>query len=181
MAQHSAFHVQKNVLCCKRFMMGSNRCRPKSALAQIFQQQRQLAGEMGGTEPNDEDDAVHTGTAATNALFALLPFRKAPTTQQRQREDEMAEIGGEHATKRGQDAEIETADSFIKKFAPRSKPGVCVCAFVCAFVCMCVLLSLLDRELKPLLDVVQPLGPKLSPRYVEQECRLPAGSVVQHP
>jgi hypothetical protein len=107
---------------------GNHSCRPKSVLAQIFQEQRELAEKVQSTQDREEDavdDAERTGTAATRALFAQLPFHTARCAQQRQHEGDTAEVEEEETTKIQQHVELETADSFIRKFAPATKPGVC--------------------------------------------------------
>lgn len=82
---------------------------------------------MQSTQAKEDDapDAEQTHTAATEALFSQLPFHTAPSTQQkRPHKDTTARLEEQKTAKKQQEVELETADSFIRKFAPASIPGV---------------------------------------------------------
>lgn len=103
-------------------------CRPKTALAQIFREQKQLAEEMQSTQSGegtavDAADPAHTQTAATQALFAHLPFHTARSTLKGPAESAAAGLEKPTPAKNRQAVELQTADSFIHKFAASNVAG----------------------------------------------------------
>lgn len=97
-------------------------CRPKSRLAQIFREQRDLAEDAEDIEKSP-DDTIKSCSAAADALFAQLPFHTSRDGQQVQQEDETEQNDTDAPRTKEKQTQLETADFFIRKFAGAGKPG----------------------------------------------------------
>ena len=101
---------------------GGSNCRPKMALAQIFREQKQLAEDIQHPQSamptaGDAAPSQRTHTAATQALFAHLPFHRASSAPKDPAESPAVGLKGSMSATKRRGVELQTADSFARKFA----------------------------------------------------------------
>lgn len=127
---------------------GGPNCRPKTALAQIFREQKQLAEDIQHPQSamptaGDAAPSQRTHTAATQALFAHLPFHRASSAPKDPAESPAVGLKESMSATKRRGVELQTADSFVRKFAGSCVSGnsSVVCCSMCSGVTFWVLLK----------------------------------------